>query len=82
MSGDITDRTTTDIDNKVLTYAEIKAVATGNPFIKEKMEIENRLMRIQMARREFEAKQQKFQKLIDVTGPDAIKPELFNEAHS
>ena len=73
MSGDITDRTTTDIDNKVLTYAEIKAVATGNPFIKEKMEIENRLMRIQMARREFEAKQQKFQKLIDVTGPDAIK---------
>lgn len=73
MSGDITDRTTTDIDNKVLTYAEIKAVATGNPFIKEKMELENRLMRIQMARREFEAKQQRFQKLVDVTGPDTIK---------
>lgn len=73
MSGDITDRTTTDIDNKVLTYAEIKAVATGNPFIKEKMELENRLMRIQMARREFEAKQQRFQKLVDVTGPGTIK---------
>ena len=73
MSGDIMDRTTTDIDNKVLTYAEIKAVATGNPFIKEKMELENRLMRIQMARREYDAKQQKFQKLIEVTGPDALK---------
>lgn len=30
-------RTCEDIDEATLSYAEIKAVATGNPLIKEKM---------------------------------------------
>ena len=33
-------RTREDIDEATLSYAEIKAVATGNPMIKEKMEID------------------------------------------
>ena len=30
-------RSCEDIDEAVLTYAEVKALATGNPYIKEKM---------------------------------------------
>jgi hypothetical protein len=35
-----------DIDEAVLTYAEIKALATGNPLIKEKMELDIALQRL------------------------------------
>ena len=34
-------RTSKDIDKVTLSYAEIKAVATGNTLIKEKMETDN-----------------------------------------
>ncbi|RKI22837.1 hypothetical protein D7V82_17810 [bacterium 1xD8-6] len=37
MTGKSVSRTCEDIDEAALTYAEIKAVATGNPMIKEKM---------------------------------------------
>ena len=37
MTGKSVSRTCEDIDEATLSYAEIKAVATGNPMIKEKM---------------------------------------------
>jgi hypothetical protein len=33
-------RTCEDIDESVLSYAEIKAICTGNPLIKEKMALD------------------------------------------
>ena len=33
-------RSCDDIDDAALTYAEVKALATGNPFIKEKMDLD------------------------------------------
>lgn len=41
-------RTCEDIDEVTLSYAEIKAVATGNPLIKEKMELENDVQRLKL----------------------------------
>ena len=33
-------RSADDIDDSVLSYAEVKALATGNPLIKERMELD------------------------------------------
>lgn len=46
-------REATDCDEQVLTFAEIKAIATGNPLIKEKMEVENELSKISIARNKY-----------------------------
>lgn len=46
-------REAADCDEQVLTFAEIKAIATGNPLIKEKMEVDNELSRISIARSKF-----------------------------
>ena len=43
MTGNTPARTFDDKDTSTLNYAEIKAIATGNPLIKRKMEIENRI---------------------------------------
>ena len=46
-------RSADDVDEATLSYAEIKAIATGNPLIKEKMDIDVRLERIKLSRLEF-----------------------------
>ena len=46
-------RSADDVDEATLSYAEIKAIATGNPLIKEKMDIDVRLERIKLSRSEF-----------------------------
>lgn len=46
-------RSADDIDEATLSYAEIKAIATGNPLIKEKMDIDVKLERLKISRSEF-----------------------------
>ena len=46
-------RSADDIDEATLSYAEIKAIATGNPLIKEKMDTDVKLERLKMAKSEF-----------------------------
>jgi hypothetical protein len=46
-------RVSEDMDEKVLTYAEIQAVASGNPDIKERIETENTLAELNMLKREW-----------------------------
>mgnify|MGYP000831418801 FL=1 len=46
MTSRITGRKCDDIDEATLSYAEIKAVATGNPLIREKMEVDNEVQRL------------------------------------
>lgn len=43
-------RTAEDIDEATLSYAEIKAIATGNPLIKEKMNLDIQLEKLKLAR--------------------------------
>ena len=66
-------RSMQDVDETVLSYAEIKAIATGNPFIKEKMTLENDLSRIQIAKSAYLSQQQHLQNLIHRDYPAQIK---------
>ena len=43
LSGSLTERSGTDIEDTVLDYAEVKALAVGNPLVKERVETANEL---------------------------------------
>ena len=47
-------RSADDIDSDTLTYAEVKALATGNPLIKEKMELETIVQKLKVSRNNYE----------------------------
>jgi SNF2 family DNA or RNA helicase len=46
MSGDMTIRRLEDMDSAALTYAEIKAIASGNPLVIEKAQVDAELIRL------------------------------------
>ncbi len=46
-------RSAEDIDETALSYAEIKALATGNPHIKEKMELDTEISKLKLLRSSF-----------------------------
>ena len=46
MSGDLTIRRLEDLDSAALTYAEVKAIASGNPLVIEKAQVDADLMRL------------------------------------
>lgn len=45
LSGSLTERSGSDIEDTVLNYAEVKALAVGNPLIKQRVEAANELTR-------------------------------------
>ncbi len=45
-----------DIDETVLSFAEVKALATGNPMIKEKMDIDNDISRLRVLKSAYDSK--------------------------
>ena len=53
MSGKPVSRTFVDKDTATLNYAEIKAIATGNPLIIRKMEIESRLSELRILEQQY-----------------------------
>ena len=55
MTSKSVSRTCEDIDEATLSYAEIKAVATGNPMIKEKMQIDNDVQRLKMLKASYDS---------------------------
>jgi len=46
MSGDMTIRRIEDLDSTALTYAEVKAIASGNPLVIEKAQVDAELMKL------------------------------------
>ncbi len=50
MSGDMTVRRLEDMDSAALTYAEVKAIASGNPLVIEKAQVDAELMRLSRLR--------------------------------
>ena len=46
LSGSLEDRSGSDIEDTVLNYAEVKALAVGNPLVKERVETANELSRL------------------------------------
>lgn len=54
MTSKTVSRSCEDIDEATLSYAEIKAVATGNPLIREKMEIDNDVQRLKLLKSSYD----------------------------
>lgn len=52
MSGVLADRDARDIDDTVLTYAEIKALCVGDPLLKTRIETSNQLERVKINKRQ------------------------------
>ena len=53
MTSKAPSREAEDCDELTLSYSEIKACATGNPLIKEKMDVDNDIQRLKMAKSEY-----------------------------
>ena len=52
MTGDATVRRAEDVDSAALTYAEVKAIASGNPLVIEKATIDAEVMRLTRLKRQ------------------------------
>ncbi len=65
-------RTCEDIDEATLSYAEIKAVATGNPLIKEKMELENDVQRLKLLKFSYDKQRYSLEDNIMIRYPKLI----------
>ena len=66
-------RSAEDVDEATLSYAEIKAIATGNPLIKEKMDIDVKLERLRMARSEFLRTQEQLEFKVTTKYPENLQ---------
>jgi hypothetical protein len=65
-------RTAEDVDEATLSYAEIKAIATGNPLIKEKMDLDIQIEKLKMAKAEYLSNQHRLEHLISDVYPEKI----------
>lgn len=61
-----------DVDETTLTYAEIKALAAGNPLIKEKMDLEVKINKLKLARSNVVTQRYMLGESINVEIPQAL----------
>ena len=73
MTSKSVQRTFEDNDETALSFAEVKALATGNPLIKEKMEIDNDIAKLKMLKVEYENNKYKMQDNFTFKYPELIK---------
>ncbi|MBD5521251.1 MAG: N-6 DNA methylase [Lachnospiraceae bacterium] len=69
-------RSCEDVDEAALTYAEIKALATGNPYIKEKMELDIQVSKLKLMKANFMSQKYRLEDDIALKYPQSI---LFTE---
>ena len=78
LSGSMVQRSGSDIENTVLDYAEVKALAIGNPLIKERVEASNELTRyLTLQKRQTESKQILKKELSELPQKIATQNELI-----
>lgn len=65
-------RTCEDVDEAVLSFAEVKAIASGDPRIKEKMEVDAELARLQTVQSGYRQQKYALQDDINLRYPNAI----------
>ncbi|MBY7043783.1 pentapeptide repeat-containing protein [Clostridium botulinum] len=68
-------RSCNDIDETILSFAEVKALATGNPLIKEKMDIDNEVSRLKVLKTAHDSKKYMMQDNFTTKYPNLIKKE-------
>lgn len=71
MSNKSATRSCADIDEAVLNYSDIKALAAGDTRIKEKMELDNEVRRLTLEKSAFASSQSRLKQIIENT-PDEI----------
>ena len=65
-------RSIEDIDEVTLNYSEIKSLATGNPLIKEKMELDNDVAKLKMLKASYNENKFSLEEKIDTIYPKEI----------
>lgn len=65
-------RSCEDVDEAALTYAEIKALATGNPYIKEKMELDIQVSKLKLMKANHMSQKYRLEDDIAVKYPQKI----------
>ena len=73
MTSKAISRSCEDIDEATLSYAEIKAVATGNPLIKEKMQLDNDVQRLKLLKASYDNQRYGLQDNFMIRYPKLIK---------
>ena len=63
-------RAAEDIDEQTMTASDFKALATGNPYLKRKMELENELTLLENEKRAFERTKDEYRHTIQVAERD------------
>jgi len=66
-------RSMDDIDEVVLSYAEVKALAAGNPLIKERMELATEVSKLRILRAEHKNRGYRLQEQISTKLPEQIR---------
>lgn len=66
-------RSAEDIDEATLNYAEVKALATGNPLIKEKMDLDVQVARLKLLKGNFTSQKYRLEDDISFNFPNQIK---------
>ena len=72
MRGDYSQRTIEDVDTTVLSYAEIKAIATGDTRFLERVKVESELKRLETLRRGYEERTTKLRNDVNFVLPESI----------
>jgi hypothetical protein len=73
MTGRTVSRTCEDIDETIFSYAEIKAIATGNPLIKEKMQLDNDVQRLSLLKTAYDSQRYSLQDGFMIRFPKLIR---------
>lgn len=66
-------RTCDDVDEMVLTYAEMQAITSGNPLLKEKIVLDNEVTRLKMLESEYKKSLYDMQELAERRLPTELK---------
>ena len=73
MTSEVGTRTMNDVDDSALSYAEVKAIATGDPLIMEKFKIENDLKQISLLKSRYESSKREMEYDVTVNYPKRLK---------
>lgn len=73
MTNKVVSRECEDVDEVVLSFAEIKAVASGNPLILEKTDVDNEVTKLKMLRAMYQNQKYVFQDNFLFKFPEQIK---------
>ena len=66
-------RAVEDVDATALSYAEIKALAAGNPFIKEKMDLDIQVLKLQLLKQSYLSQKYEMEDKVMMYFPQQIK---------